>query len=96
MKVKVTRADIKEGAERAGKICGCPIHHALGRKLKIAINPFEESQNALLVPHYEQARLGKIRIPLPKEAVAFQKKLAADPQAKVRPFEFETELLEPK
>lgn len=96
MKVKVTRQDIAKGRNSASFTCGCPIHRALGRKLKVPVDPEIQRNNVLLIPNWSEALLGKIRIPLPEEARVFQEKLMNDVDAKVRPFEFETELVAPR
>jgi hypothetical protein len=91
MKVKVKRSDIENGRRDAGCTCGCPIHIALSRKLKIK----GDFDGELRVPSVYKATIGRIKIPLPEVAVEFQNKLMKDENAKVKPFEFETELVAP-
>ena len=95
MKVTVKRTDIEEGRANANYHCGCPIHRALARKLKVPTFD-DQSSNVLRVPSRNYATLGKIKIPLPQSAVEFQNRLIADQDARVRPFSFETELIAPK
>ena len=92
MKVRVKRSDINEGRFKAGLSCGCPIWHALQRKLA-ALGLYETSWAPLSIPSTAYARLGKkVRMSLPDEAKRFQDTLIDDPEAKVRPFTFETSL----
>jgi hypothetical protein len=53
------------------------------------------ADSPLRVTNVNRATIGRIKIPLPAAAVEFQQKLMKDPEAKVKPFEFETELVAP-
>lgn len=86
MKVKVTRQDIVDGRSEAGFTCGCPINIALNRKLNV---------DEVKVPCVDRATLGRVKIFLPREAVDFQEKLMACPNAKVKPFTFEATVVAP-
>jgi len=52
----------------------------------------ETHETYLEIPTVYKAKIGRIVIPLPTEAVEFQKALMKDAGAKVRPFEFETDV----
>lgn len=92
MKVKVRKSDIEEGRHQASSTCGCPIYLALTRKLKL---PSVFADSPLRVPNVSRATIGRIKIPLPGVAIEFQHTLMKDSYAKVKPFEFETELVAP-
>lgn len=83
MKVTVTRQDIEDGAEHFRDICGCPIWYALHRALGLSDN------DHLIIPFYEEARLGKIVFQLPSEALEFQRH--GRKGKPLNPFTFETE-----
>lgn len=91
MRVKVLKRDIEAGRRDAKERCGCPLWHALARRLGLKDLPIDTS--VLEFRNYAFALLGnKLKIKIPKAAIEFQKILVAAPQAQVKPFEFEAEL----
>jgi len=94
MKVKVTRNDIEAGRAHVNSSCGCPIWHSIARKLKL-VNA-DGLHGDLLVPSVHFAAIGRLKMFLPQEAIAFQRKLMKDEYSVVKPFTFETEVEAPK
>lgn len=89
LKVKITEEDIRLGRERVDYTCGCVVWRALRR----ALTEKGFNTETLEVDWYHKARVGNARIRLPRKVEVFQKTLLDHPNANVKPFTFEIEVL---